>query len=94
VPTISLDTVYRSLWMFTDLGLLTTLGTPRDRLRFDTNLAPHHHFVCTRCGKTEDFFSDAYDSVSIPREVRALGNVVETHVELRGVCKRCAESSS
>jgi len=29
VPTVSLDTVYRTLWMLRDLGLVTTLGPSR-----------------------------------------------------------------
>jgi Fur family transcriptional regulator, peroxide stress response regulator len=28
VPTVSLDTVYRTLWLLTDLGIVTTLGAP------------------------------------------------------------------
>ena len=43
MPTVSLDTVYRTLWMLHRLGLVTTLGPQRDGIRFDANLAPHHH---------------------------------------------------
>ena len=46
MPTISLDTVYRTLWLLNDLGLITTLGPPRGGTRFDANLTAHHHFVC------------------------------------------------
>ena len=55
IPTVSLDTVYRTLWMLIDKGLLTTLEIPGNRIRFDANLDLHHHFVCTRCGMTSDF---------------------------------------
>lgn len=50
VPTLPLDTVYRTLWLLLDLGLLSTLGLPRARVRFDANLRRHHHFVRTACG--------------------------------------------
>ena len=50
IPVMSLNTVYRTLWMLKDLGLITTLGPPRERTRFDANLDRHHHFVCVRCG--------------------------------------------
>ena len=46
IPTVSLDTVYRTLWLLTDLRLIGTLGPPRGRTRFDANMSPHHHFVC------------------------------------------------
>ena len=57
VPTVSLDTVYRTLWLLHELGLITTLGPRRDGIRFDVNLERHHHFVCVRCGKVRDFVS-------------------------------------
>ncbi|MDA8177928.1 MAG: transcriptional repressor, partial [Deltaproteobacteria bacterium] len=35
VPTVSLDTVYRTLWLLDGLGLITTLGPRRESVRFD-----------------------------------------------------------
>lgn len=90
LPTVSLDTVYRTLWTLTDLGLLTTLGPRREKARFDANLRPHHHFVCLRCGCVRDFESSELDALQVPAAARTLGNVVSTHVELRGLCSTCA----
>ena len=92
VPTISLDTVYRTLWTLVDCGLIDTLGVPHERTRFDGNTAPHHHFVCTRCGETTDFCCDAFDSLSVPEAVTPLGTVQKTQVEMRGICLRCAKA--
>lgn len=94
VSTISLDTVYRTLWLLLDLGLLTTLGPSRDRTRFDANTRPHHHFVCTRCGMTRDFYSEAFDRLEIPDAVRELGRVERAQVEIRGTCLSCAEKTN
>jgi Fur family peroxide stress response transcriptional regulator len=90
MPTVSLDTVYRTLWLLNDLGLITTLGSPHERVRFDANVEPHHHFVCTACGAARDFSSDQFDDLPVPDEVRALGRVTATHVEFRGLCADCA----
>ena len=65
MPTISLDTVYRTLWLLKDLGLINTLGPPRERTRFDANLSRHHHFVCIRCGLTRDIYSDELDELRL-----------------------------
>ncbi len=94
VPTISLDTVYRTLWMLKEAGLITTLGPAHDRLRFDANTAPHHHFVCTSCGKTEDFYCDAFNSLNVPQEVSAIGVVERAQVELRGLCNACSREKT
>ncbi len=90
VPTVSLDTVYRTLWLLLDLGLITTLGPPRERVRFDANMRPHHHFVCSQCGRTRDFYSDALDELKVPRSVKSLGRVETMRVEVRGLCLECA----
>ena len=90
MPTVSLDTIYRTLWLLNDLGLITTLGLSRDRTRFDANLNRHHHFVCIQCGLTRDFYSDKFDELKLPESVRTLGQVETTHVEVRGICLHCA----
>ncbi len=89
VPTVSLDTVYRTLWMLHDLGLVTTLGPRRESLRFDANLEQHHHYVCVRCGLVRDFDSADLNALRVPDAVKELGNVVDAHVEVRGVCAQC-----
>jgi len=89
MPTVSLDTVYRTLWMLHDLGLVMTLGPQRDRARFDANLDQHHHFVCVRCGLVRDFESEALAHLPLPASVAALGSVQDAHVEVRGTCGAC-----
>lgn len=90
-PTVSLDTVYRTLWLLTDLGLLTTLGPRQDSLRFDANVENHHHYICTRCGLVRDFESDDLNALKIPKAVNHFGRVVSAQVEVRGICDRCTK---
>jgi len=94
MPTVSLDTVYRTLWLLADLGLVSTLGPKRASVRFDANLAQHHHYVCVRCGLARDFESGELDALRIPKAVKELGSVASTHVEVRGVCGRCAKDQA
>jgi len=91
IPTVSLDTVYRTLWLLNDLGLVVTLGASREPTRFDANLQSHHHFVCGQCGFTRDFYSNELDNLRLPDSVSSLGEIKATHVEVRGVCRECAK---
>lgn len=91
IPALSLDTVYRTLWLLSDLGLITTLGAHHERTRFDANLSRHHHFVCNRCGMTRDFNCDEFDDLEPPDEVKGFGRIETTHMEVRGLCRACAE---
>jgi Fur family peroxide stress response transcriptional regulator len=94
MPTVSLDTVYRTLWMLNDLGVVTTLGPRRESVRFDANLDRHHHYVCVRCGLTLDFKSPALDALRIPAAVKRFGSIVSSRVEVRGVCERCKNQNT
>lgn len=89
MPTVSLDTVYRTLWLLNDLRLVVTLGTSREPTRFDANLSSHHHFVCGQCGFTRDFYSTELNNIRLPDSVDSLGEIDATHVEVRGVCREC-----
>jgi Fur family peroxide stress response transcriptional regulator len=94
MPTVSLDTVYRTLGTLSDLGLITALSPRRAGVRFDANLEEHHHFVCIRCGLTRDIESAAFRAPRIPDAVEAFGRIVATRVEVRGVCGACAGASA
>jgi Fur family peroxide stress response transcriptional regulator len=90
LPMVSLDTVYRALWMLQELGLITILGG-RDRVRFDGNMKPHHHFVCNACGLMSDFYSNEFDRLKIPKEVKNLGSGETVHIEIKGICTECSK---
>ncbi|MGB3975398.1 MAG: transcriptional repressor [bacterium] len=92
LPTISLDTVYRTLSLFVDLGLVSSLSTHGDRMRFDANDRPHHHFVCGVCGLTRDFYCEQVDRIALPKEVEAMGTVEMRQMEVRGICSSCNAS--
>lgn len=90
-PTVSLDTVYRTLWLLTDLGLVTTLRPRQDSVRFDANVDNHHHYICTRCGLVRDLEIGALEPLKIPDTLSDFGHVVSAHVEVRGICDLCAK---
>jgi Fur family peroxide stress response transcriptional regulator len=91
LPSLSLDTVYRALWSMLDLGLITTLGPPRKTVRFDANMTLHHHFVCSKCGMTRDFYSKKLDRLKIPESEEILEIIQRTQVEVRGICVKCSK---
>lgn len=90
IPTVSLDTVYRTLSMLEKLGIISRVHALCDRARFDANMNPHHHFVCLKCGMVRDFTSPGLDAFRIPAEVQTWGEVKSIYVELRSVCGQCA----
>jgi len=89
VPTISLDTVYRTLATLTERGLIArALYTPGPA-RYDANPARHHHFVCTSCGLVRDIEDRDLDAIHATAEVTRIGRPDAVTVQFRGVCADC-----
>jgi Fe2+ or Zn2+ uptake regulation protein len=82
VPMISRATVYNTLNLFVEKGLLRQFVLAEGCLVFDPHLAPHHHFVDEVAGTIHDVPWDALEV----RKVEALQglDVREYQVVLRG----------
>jgi Fur family peroxide stress response transcriptional regulator len=93
MPTLSLDTVYRTLLTFERHGLIGRLEVLDDRARFDANLKTHHHMVCKRCRKAVDLSWPQIESLDAPAETASWGEVESRHLELRGICNACLEEA-
>ena len=94
VPTISLDTVYRTLASLTDLGQVGRVDAATGPNRYDANMTHHHHFVCVRCGSIRDVVDERLDAVNAPAGIASLGTVESVDVRFRGVCKECVEKGA
>lgn len=53
-PFVSRATVYNTLNLFVDKGLLRALVIAEGRVVFDPNVEPHHHFVDEETGEIHD----------------------------------------
>ncbi|MFW6163972.1 MAG: Fur family transcriptional regulator [Planctomycetota bacterium] len=91
LPSLSLDTVYRTLGLLDECGVVATIEAPDGRSRYDGRLEPHHHLVCRECGRIVDFQWPTADRLSPPAETARWGEVERVQVELRGVCAECLE---
>lgn len=79
-PMLSRATVYNTLEALIDLHLAQPLVVDSDgAMRYDANLAPHAHLVCTRCHRVEDF-----EPPSLTRQLAAVS--AATGYAFRGLC--------
>ncbi len=91
-PGIGLVTVYRTLKLLREAGLATGRQFGDAYTRFDPNPADwaHHHLICTRCGKIQEFQDTTLQSLR-RRVARTRGfTVTNQKLELYGVCRDCA----
>ncbi len=88
MPNVSLDTVYRTLTSLEEMELLTRVGASAKE-RFDADMRPHAHFVCTACGEVYDIFTPQNTLFATPQEAHQWGEIKCVNVQFRGICKRC-----
>jgi Fur family iron response transcriptional regulator len=63
---VSKATVYNTLNLFVDCGLLRALTVDRDRVYYDSTVAPHHHFYNVDTGEMIDVPESAVTLADLP----------------------------
>ena len=92
---IGLATVYRVLTQFEQAGILIRSNFESGKAVYELNEGQHHdHFVCTSCGKVEEFYDPGIEK----RQnliAKAKGWVIQDHsMALYGQCAECASRPS
>ena len=90
-PTISFDTVNRTLLTFNEIGLASIVAGTGNPKRFDGDTGPHHHFQCIRCKKVFDVYYEPYNAIQIPEELKKHFHILRASVHLEGICEQCME---
>lgn len=55
MPTLSRTTVYNTLNLFVDEGVIIPINISSNETRYDATVMDHGHFRCTQCGRIVDF---------------------------------------
>ncbi|MEB3166794.1 MAG: Fur family transcriptional regulator [Cyanobacteriota bacterium] len=90
---VSLATVYRTLRLLSSMGLLQELELPEGGRRFElaSDAHPdHHHLVCVRCGRTEEFESGAVIAAGETAAGQHGFRLLECVLNVRALCPLCA----
>ncbi|HEY1406711.1 MAG TPA: transcriptional repressor [Spirochaetota bacterium] len=87
IPTLSRTTVYNTVKLFLEHGILQPLVIEEKEIRYDIDVAPHGHFSCERCGKVYDFSAQISDDGDYPE--LAGFQIKERHLYFKGVCRFC-----
>jgi Fur family peroxide stress response transcriptional regulator len=91
LPTISLDTVYRTLTTLELHGFVARVETGESQARFEGKMEEHHHAICKKCGKITDFFWKFPAEAVIPDEILKWGKISKKSITLHGLCRQCMQ---
>ena len=88
-PSISLDTVNRTLITLSEIGAADIVEGSGDAKRYDAGLGGHQHFKCVKCKRIIDFHYKPFDDIKIPAYINKKFKVLKKTVYLEGICDVC-----
>jgi Fe2+ or Zn2+ uptake regulation protein len=89
MPSLSAATVYETLDLLDELGLIRRVSTPRGATTYDSRVAEHHHVVCRECGHIEDLDAEV-DTGAAEKAARAAGFAPAfAQLTVSGLCSAC-----
>ena len=94
IPNISLGTVYRNLNLLVDLGEAIRVKGDFEKDRFDGDVHPHCHMVCSRCGAVVDVELDSVLDESVRAFISNNNIPADSYdITFTGVCSECSEAN-
>jgi len=101
-PNVGLTTVYRTLELLVDMGLVFKFDFGDKRARYELSQGPtskkhHHHLVCTNCGRIIDYTDFIDEEKELLRRTEAglskkYNFKITNHlIQFYGLCEECQE---
>ncbi|WP_182188508.1 Fur family transcriptional regulator [Pectinatus frisingensis] len=91
---IGLATVYRSLELLADINILQKNDFGDGCRRYELNTASpnahqHHHLICVKCGKVNEFADDLLDDLEADIMKKSNFKITDHQVTFYGYCSEC-----
>jgi Fur family ferric uptake transcriptional regulator len=88
-------TIFRSLEVLADLGLVERLDLPNGGHAYVAcRPAHHHHLVCSSCGRSEDIAATGLSTILRTIESRSGFRIDSHRLEVFGTCPTCQRRAS
>jgi len=92
-PEIGLATVYRTVQLFEEMGIVDRLnlddGCSRFELAKEGRIHHHHHLICEKCNKVFEVEHDLLDDIEKEIEKKYDFKIHDHNVMFYGICKDC-----
>ena len=94
-PEIGLATVYRTILLLEDIGILSRLhlndGCSRYELVHSDETHRHHHLVCNECKAVFEVQDDLLDELEESIENKYGFKILDHSVKFFGICSECCK---
>jgi Fur family ferric uptake transcriptional regulator len=92
-PDVNPSTVYRTLWLLDDLGVLQHAHFEEGVQYHRAQHADHAHLTCRRCGRQQSLGRADIEPLQALIERRFGFEADLTHFAISGVCRACSRRS-
>jgi len=93
LPGVSLPTVYATLELFEQLGIVRRVNGGGGTLLWDTRSDAHHHMICSNCGRVEDMETPVDLDKARRTAARSGFQPDRAEVVVSGLCASCARAT-
>jgi Fe2+ or Zn2+ uptake regulation protein len=94
-PSLSRTTVYNTLDILTDAGIVHRLTICPTEHRYDITQEMHHHFICKECHRIYDIDFSCPNVASIKEKAFAQGHEIqEIEGIVKGLCHDCRQKKN
>jgi Fur family transcriptional regulator, stress-responsive regulator len=90
LPNVSAPTVYATLELFEELGIVRRINLAAGAALYDPRPDDHHHLVCVRCGRVEDVDAGVDMTGALRAASRRGFRADHAEVVVYGLCSDCA----
>lgn len=96
-PEIGLATVYRTIQLLCQLGLVEKVVLVDGIVRYEMaergrgRVHHHHHIICLDCGNVESFEDDLLENLESAIAKKTGFEIVNHEVKFYGYCNKCKE---
>lgn len=92
-PEIGLATVYRTILLLVELGIISKIDLGDNCSRFELvheeESHQHHHLICTDCGKILEVEGDLLENLESSIETKYEFQIKNHSLKFYGVCSEC-----
>lgn len=86
IPTLSRTTIYNTLDLFAERGLVSLITIAENEMRYDADTSLHGHFRCQSC---EAIYDIRLNDSALQFENMDKFQVNESHLYFKGLCPAC-----
>lgn len=88
-PAISMGTIYKTINLLRELGLVSEVIKDQKGLRYDLTTETHVNLICPKCGQIIDYKSSLIEQFKENMTIELNGEIIGQRLDFYKLCEEC-----